>query len=381
MMRRIVSAASLALVAGCGEKAAVSDAVFAQEEAAAFVGAGSDSEISALLLCDHSGASDWPTLTVFVMLPEAGEEIDSSGKDFAVVDGRKVPLRLSLRVDGRAFKLAHLWVQQHEGRKRAILAGGVVEGEQLANAIETAKDVEFAGDGRRFRIRIEGADGRQGVADTCRAAAAASPSTSAASGEQASAPVRTRLSNAEIETAVTSHWKNGRADYEGNGGAHYRIATAVGSPAELPADAQSRGIKMIPGVGLEGDGGPFATVMVAYAVFDDPAAARVYFDDAGFNLGDQEMAELKMFRIERPGYPVVHMRCVFVPDARNSVNCHYKTPDERIVALVLLAEGPPLDFSGNERAIDLVFMNEAAADRASLAASASWAYLYDAVYR
>ena len=121
--------------------------------------------------------------------------------------------------------------------------------------------------------------------------------------------------------------------------------------------------------------------MVAYAVFDDPAAADVYFDAAAFNLGAQEVAEIKSFRIERSGYPIVHMNCVFVPDAGNSVNCHYKTPDKRIVALLLLAEGPPLDFSGNERAIDLVFANEAAVDRASLAASASWAYLYDAVYR
>ncbi len=375
-MRKIMIAGAFALLAGCGEKTALSDAVFSEHEGAVILGAGSGGEIEVALMCDPTGVSDWPPLTVYVILPETGESLDAS-EGVATIDGRKVPMRLSLNIDGREIRLSDFWVQQHEGLKRAIIAGGVEDAEELAKALEKAKAIEFAGDGRRFRIDVSGVDSRKSHADICRAAAA-SPAAGA-HGEEA-ARVATRLSNDQIEAAVTGHWKKGNADFERNG-LRYRVVEAVETPAELPADAQARGIKALPGIGLQGDGSPFRTVMVAYAVFDDPAAADVYFDAAAFNLGEQEVAEIKSFRIERSGYPIVHMNCVFVPDAGNSVNCHYKTPDKRIVALLLLAEGPPLDFSGNERAIDLVFANEAAVDRASLAASASWAYLYDAVYR
>lgn len=353
------------------------DAVFAENEGAVFIGAGSGTLVEGALFCDPNGASNWPPLTAMIFLPEAGESLDSD-KRFAIVDGRKVPLRLTMKIDGRAFKLSDFWVQQHEAFKRAIVAGRIDDGEALAKALEKARTIEFAGDGRRYRIDVHDADSRKEFAAVCRAAAATDRAQSAQ--VESAANLATRLSNDEIEAAIIGHWRSGTAEFENNG-LRYRITESVETPDDLPADAQARGIKAYPGVGFETEGAPFQSVLVAYAVFDDPAAADAYFSDADFNLGEQEMAEIKRFRIERPGYPVVGINCVFVPDADNSISCHYKTPDRRIVAMLLFAGGPALDFSGDERAIDLVFAHEEAADRASLVASASWAYLYDAVYR
>lgn len=376
-MQRCLMAAGFALLAACGEKPVVMDALFFENEGAWLIGAGSGGAPESALLCDPTGASDWPPLSVQLFLPETGETLDAD-KRFATVDGRKVPLRLTLKIDGRPFEVSDYWVQQHEGLKRAIIAGGVKDGKALANAIEKARTIEFEGDGRHFKIDVRGVDSRKEIADVCRAAAA-TDRAQAAQGEGDANP-STRLSNDEIEAAIAGHWKTSDAEFE-HDGLRYRITTSVDSPDEMPADAQARGIKAYPGVGFEGEGAPFSSVLVAYAVFDDPAAADAYFSDADFNLGEQEVAEIKSFTIERPGYPVVHMNCVYVPSADNSINCHYKTPDRRIVAVLLFVGGPSLDFSGTERAVDLVFANENAADRASLVASASWAYLYDAVYR
>lgn len=376
-MLRFLAAASFAFLAACGGKTPSYDAMLAENEGAGFVGAGLGGDVESLLLCDPTGASDWPPLTVFVVLPEVGENFETD-KRFATVDGRKVQLSLTLKIDGRAFKVSDYWVQQHEALKRAIIAGGVADGEAVAKALETAKSVEFAGDGRRFRINIGAADSRKSFADICRSAAGIDRTQSEKAG---SAPkVETRLSNNEIETAIVNHWRNGNAAFEKNG-LRYRITEAVKTPGDLPADAQARGLKAYPGIGFETETKPFSSVLVAYAVFDDPSAADAYFSDAAYNLGDQEVAEIKSFRIERPGYPVVAMNCVYVPSTDNSVNCHFKTPDRKVVALLLFASGPALDFSGDERAIDLVFADDEAADRVSLVASASWAYLYDAAYR
>ncbi len=379
-MRRCLMAAGFTLLAACSEKPAVSDTFFMNNKGAVLIGAmgaGMRGEFEAALSCDPTGVSGWPPLRFDFYLPEAGQTIDSD-KRFAIVDGRKVPLRLTLKIDGRAFKVSDYWVQQHKGLKLAFIAGRVENGEALAKALEKAKSIEFAGDGRRYRIDVRAADNLKAYADICRAAAAMDVRP-AAQGESA-AKLATRLSNDEIEAAIVGRWRNGNAEFEDDG-LRYRITAGVETPESEIADAQARGIRAFPGVGFETEDAPFQSVYAAYAVFDDPAAADAYFSDADYNLGEQEVAEIMSFRIERPGYPVVTMNCVFVPDADNSVNCHYKTPDRRIVAVLLFAVGPALDFSGDERAVDLVFANEAAADRTSLVASASWAYLYDAVYR
>lgn len=379
-MRRFLAAAGYVFLVACGGKAPSYDAMLAENEGAVFIGAGSGGKPESLLLCDPTGASDWPPLTVYVLLPESGEKVGIE-KRFATVDGRKIPLKLTLKIDGRAFKVSDYWVQQHEALKRAIIAGGVDDGKAVAKALETAKSIEFAGDGRRFRINVGAADSRKAFADICRSAAARARAQSAkAGGAESAESLATRLSNNEIEAALVSHWRNGNATFEKNG-LRYRIAESVKTPSDIPADAKARGLKAYPGVGFQTEGNPFSSVLVAYAVFDDPSAADAYFSDADYNLGDQDVAEIKSFRIERPGYPVVAMNCVYVPSADNSVNCHFKTPDRKIVAVLLFAGGPALDFSGDERAIDLVFADDEAADRVSLVASASWAYLFDAVYK
>jgi hypothetical protein len=382
MQQQILLAAGLsAAIAGCGERPTAYDAVLSQADdaRAAIVGAGSGGDFEAALLCDAAarlGDPDWPPLAAWIVLPERGETFGFAGRGVAIVDGRKVPVRLSLKIDGREIELAGLKVRRDEQLQRAVLVGAVKHGDRLAGRIEKAKTFEFAGDGRRLRIDVRGMDDLKAIAGICGAVAAAS-SPPAARGDDA-ASLATSLSNEEIAAAIVGGWRSGSATFEKNG-MRYRIVTAE-SPAP-PADAQARGIKAMPGLGIEGDGAPFASVIAGFAVFDDPAAADAYYSDLDFNLGEQEVAEIKSFYIRRDGYPEEYMNCVFVPDAGNSINCHYQTADKRIVAVLLFADGPALDFSGNERAIDLVFADEAALDRVSLVASATWAYLYDAVYR
>ncbi|MBY0422026.1 MAG: hypothetical protein K2Q06_06950, partial [Parvularculaceae bacterium] len=236
-MRRFLATAGCAFLAACGGKAPSYDAMLAENEGAVFFGAGSGGEVQSLLLCDPTGASDWPPLTVFVVLPETGEKLDTD-KRFATVDGRKVPLGLSLKIDGREFKVSDYWVQQHEALKRAIIAGGVDDGKAVAKALEKAKSIEFAGDGRRFRINVGGADSRKSFADICRSAAGMGRANSAKAG--GAARLATRLSNTEIEAALVSHWRNGNATFENNG-LRYRITESVKTPNDLPADAQARG--------------------------------------------------------------------------------------------------------------------------------------------
>lgn len=370
----VFATAALAL-SSCGKESARYDAVIAHHEGAAMLGAGSENgDQEAVLACDPTGKTDWPPVTVYVVLPEAGDEISDLRE--TVVDGRRIADELSLKIDGHTFKISDRWAQKHEGIQRAIIAGAVDGGERLAKTLRRAKTIEFAGDKRRFRLNVSQAeDALRALADVCAAAGGAQ-----ASPEDAGGRASTRLSAEEISAAVANRWRSGDAVFEKNG-LRYRITTGVETPDEMPPDAQSRKITAYPGIGLEGDSGPFRTVAVAYAVFDRPEAAQTYFSDADFNLGEQEVAETKTFKIRRPGYPEVPMNCVYVPSSDHSVNCHFLTPDKRIVAMLLLIGGPSIDLSGHERAIDRVFADEAALDRASLAASASWAYLYDALYR
>jgi hypothetical protein len=62
------------------------------------------------------------------------------------------------------------------------------------------------------------------------------------------------------------------------------------------------------------------------------------------------------------------------------VNCHYKGPEDRVIGLLLFAEGPPLEFTGEKSAIDLIFENEEAMKRIAAVTGASWAYLDDVYY-
>lgn len=163
-------------------------------------------------------------------------------------------------------------------------------------------------------------------------------------------------------------------------GVAYRIVDGAVEET-IPPDAAARGIKALAGVEFAGDGPVFKTVIASYMIFDDPDAAEAYHRDLDSNLGALQLSEWTQFSVEWNDYPQIVLRCVYVPDTHNSLNCHYMTADQRIVVVLLLGEGPQVAFSGQEPAVNQVLAAGDARLRAGLAGAASWAYLYDAVYR
>lgn len=150
------------------------DGVLAQHDGAAFIGMGRDGEIDAAIQCDGAerlGDPDWPAVAAWVLLPEPGDEFGPAGKGYAIVDGRKVKIDLSLRIDGQDFPVIDKKVRHDEQLQRAILVGSIEGGEALAEAIGKAKTVEIAGDSRRMRADIGNAPDRSEIADICRSVA------------------------------------------------------------------------------------------------------------------------------------------------------------------------------------------------------------------
>lgn len=169
-MRKSCIACALALAA-CSP-APSHDGVLAQHDGAAFIGMGRDGEIDAAIQCDDNerlGDPDWPAIAAWMSLPEAGEEFEAAGKGYAVVDGRKVKIDLSVRIDGRDFPVVDKKVRHDEQLQRALLVGRVEGGEALFKAISKAKVIEIAGDGRKLRADVSSAtQDRKEVADACR---------------------------------------------------------------------------------------------------------------------------------------------------------------------------------------------------------------------
>ncbi len=169
-MRKLCIA--LIALAACG-KAPSHEGVLAQQDGAAFIGMGNgNGEIDAALQCDANerlGDPDWPPIAVWLSLPEQGDEFEFAGKGYAVVDGRKVKIDLTLRIDGRNFPVVDKKVRHDEQLQRAILVGSVEGGAPLFSAISKAKVIEIVGDGRKLSANISKAvQDRHEVAETCR---------------------------------------------------------------------------------------------------------------------------------------------------------------------------------------------------------------------
>lgn len=184
----------------------------------------------------------------------------------------------------------------------------------------------------------------------------------------------------ELAAAIEAHRRAGATTSFDEGALVYKIVDGV-VQIELPTDAVARGIKAIAGVEFAGAGPVFAKVYATYMVFDDPDAAEAYHRDLDTNLGAQQYSPSTQFTVDWDDYPQITLRCVFVPDAQNSLNCHYLTPDKRIVVVLLPVGGPDVAFSGQEPAVDQVLAQADAKQRVGLAGAASWAYLSDAIYR
>lgn len=165
---------AVAAIAACSP-APSHDGVLAQQDGAAFIGMGRNGEVDAAIQCDDNerlGDPDWPAIAAWMSLPEAGEEFKSAGKGYALVDGRKVTIDLSVRIDAWDFPVLDKKVRHDEQLQRAILVGSIEGSEALFKAISKAKSIEIDGDGRKMRIDIGGVADRKEVADACRNVAA-----------------------------------------------------------------------------------------------------------------------------------------------------------------------------------------------------------------
>jgi hypothetical protein len=152
-----------------------------------------------------------------------------------------------------------------------------------------------------------------------------------------------------------------------------------GQITDLPPDAAADGITGAAGLVLDAPSGPFKTALVSYLIFDTAANAAAYRKklDRNFTQSLVETATLDLTNPET-GQSEVEVRCVYVPDTDNSVNCHHLGPSARIVAVTLFTGGPYLEFTGAKRAIDLVLENSEAELRILDVLAEEAAYLFDA---
>ncbi len=184
-------------------------------------------------------------------------------------------------------------------------------------------------------------------------------------------------SGAEIAAAIDAYRHGaGASGYFDAADFPYR-PSEYGQITDLPANAAADGIAGAAGLVLDAPDGPFKTVLVSYLVFDEQANAVAYRGKLDRNF-TQTMVEPVSFDLTGSDHRPIEVRCVYVPDSENSVNCHHLGPSGRIVSSALFAGGPALDFSGDETAIELVF-NDAESERRIMDAVAETAaYLYDA---
>lgn len=153
-----------------------------------------------------------------------------------------------------------------------------------------------------------------------------------------------------------------------------------GEIANLPAGAAENGITGVSGFVLDAADQPFKTALVSYLVFDDPSAAAAYLEKLGRNF-TQSLSEPVTFELSNGDEAPIEVRCVFVPDTNNGVNCHHLAHGGRIVAATLLADGPLLRLDGGEPAIFRIFDDTPSRTRLMAAVSESASYLLDAVAR
>lgn len=184
-------------------------------------------------------------------------------------------------------------------------------------------------------------------------------------------------SGAEIAAAIDAYRHGaGASGYFDGADFPYR-PSEYGQITDLPANAAADGITGAAGLVLDAPDGPFKSVLVSYLVFDAQANAVAYRGKLDRNF-TQSMVEPVSFDLTRDDHDPIKVRCVYVPDSDNSVNCHHMGPSGRTVASTLFAGGPALDFSGDETAIELVF-NDAESERRIMDTVAETAaYLYDA---
>lgn len=146
--------------------------------------------------------------------------------------------------------------------------------------------------------------------------------------------------------------------------------------SNLESDASAQGVKAAVGVELAGDGPIFATGMLFYLVFDDPARARAYFKALDTNLGAQVTSIVRTFELGRtPGS--IPLNCVYVPETAQAVNCHFLGPQDRVLAVLLLSDGPDVEVVPGTDFIETILADNDARKRAVGAGGFAARYLWE----
>ncbi len=146
----------------------------------------------------------------------------------------------------------------------------------------------------------------------------------------------------------------------------------------LEADASAQGVKAAVGVELVGDSSIFATGLLFYLVFDDPARARAYFKALDTTLGAQVTRIVRTFELGRtPGS--IPLNCVYVPETAQAISCHFLGPEDRVVAMLLLSDGPAVEVVPGTDFIETILANNEARKWAVGASGFAANYLWDAL--
>jgi hypothetical protein len=181
---------------------------------------------------------------------------------------------------------------------------------------------------------------------------------------------------AAVANAIRERWR-ASGDIEIDAVTRYEVR---GSEVvdNLEGDASSRGVKAGVGVELAGNGPIFETGVLYYLIFDDPALARAYFNALDNNLGAQVTRIVRTFELGRsPGS--IPLNCVYVPQTAQAINCHFLGPDDRVVAVLLLSDGPDVDVVPGTDFIETILANNEARKRAVGASGIAARYLWDVI--
>lgn len=177
-----------------------------------------------------------------------------------------------------------------------------------------------------------------------------------------------------IASAISERWRVG-GEIAIDAVTRYEIRASE-VVTDLDPEALSRGIRAGIGVELAADGPVFSTGLLAYSIFDDPEQARAYFNELDHNLDAQVTSIVRTFEIGRTSGSIP-LNCVYVPLTARAINCHFLGPDDRVVGMVLLTDGPDVDVVPGTDFIETILESNEARKRAVGASAFAANYLWD----
>ena len=159
---------------------------------------------------------------------------------------------------------------------------------------------------------------------------------------------------------------------------NYQIETSL-VITEPPQDA-APSFEAAAALSLKGESRPFDIAMVTYTLFDSVENAIAYFKFLDHNGHDQAQTIYAQYRIKNADGSATVLRCTFIADAENAVNCHFMGPENLIVGVVLFAHGPPIQVTPGVTAIDTIFNDPDSSVRLLNLSGAASSYLDATIY-